>query len=140
MTQVLSLWKGWIEGGASPLTDAEFMMTISASVCLRHDLTMGQLYGSDKARKFSRARQEAYYLMRLEKTDRGFFRFSFPAIGKHFQRDHTTILHGVKEHAARIAQDAPLRPRKDRKPRPVKVEDLISKRWRQLVNERGWAA
>lgn len=140
MSRVLSLWRGWIEGGARPLTDDEFMMTISASVCLRHDLTMEQLYGPNTARKFSRARQEAYYLMRLEKTEGGAFRFSFPAIGKHFERDHTTVLHGVKEHAARLAVEAPLRQRRDRTPRPVRIEDLISKRWKDLTNERGWAA
>jgi chromosomal replication initiator protein len=45
----------------------------------------------------SRARQHCYWTMRHETT------WSLPRIGKMFgDRDHTSILHGVRRHQARI--------------------------------------
>ncbi|MGD9613779.1 MAG: helix-turn-helix domain-containing protein [Alphaproteobacteria bacterium] len=58
------------------------------------------LSASFRSAPIAQARQVAMYLAR-ETTGR-----SFPAIGRHFGgRDHSTVVHGVKTVAARIAAD-----------------------------------
>ena len=47
---------------------------------------------------YARARQEAWWRLRNE------LRMSFPAIGKLHGFDRSTVIHGVRQHAQRIAK------------------------------------
>lgn len=47
-----------------------------------------------------RARQHCFHAVYSRRKD-----MSYPAIGKWFNRDHTTILHGVKRHGERIESE-----------------------------------
>lgn len=88
---VLSLWKGEIDPKAR-LT----MRQVIADVAEKHGVTVAQLQGSSRERSLSYARQEAMY------EARRITQKSLPLIGQYLNRDHTTILHGVRAHAARI--------------------------------------
>ena len=74
------------------------MRDIERAVCLRFKLTPERLRGPERQRKIMRPRQIAMYLAR-ELTSA-----SLPQIGRHFARDHTTVLHAVKKITA-MAQE-----------------------------------
>jgi chromosomal replication initiator protein len=57
---------------------------------------MADLLGTKRNKKFVRARQHAMWLCH-QKT-----RFSTLRLGKFFQRDHTTVLHAIQAHEARM--------------------------------------
>lgn len=64
----------------------------------KHRLTVAQLLGPCRERKYVRPRQEAMYRVFTECPH-----ISYPDAGRRLGgRDHTTILHGVKRHSARI--------------------------------------
>jgi hypothetical protein len=63
---------------------------IIAEVCEGHRITRDDLFSNKIDRKFSRARQEAYYRMRTE------LGLSYPRIAALMGRkDHTTVIHGI---------------------------------------------
>lgn len=62
-----------------------------------------QLVGRDRHRNVTRARHVAMYLMRERR------KLSFPKLGKIFgERDHTTIMHGVRDIAEALLNDEEL--------------------------------
>lgn len=65
-------------------------------VAERRGLSVADLKGRSRHRPVVLARQEAMYLMRHH-----FAHYSLPLIGSFFDRDHTTVLHGCRAHAAR---------------------------------------
>ena len=65
--------------------------------CEKYEITMKEMLGPRRFITFVRARQEAAYRM-LHET-----RLSLTQIGKKLgDRDHTTVLHAVRAHQARI--------------------------------------
>ena len=71
---------------------------IARAVAKYHNLSFQQLISASRFKEFVRARHHAMYEMR-ENTE-----LSLPAIGRVLgHRDHTTVLHGVRKHAKRIA-------------------------------------
>ena len=68
------------------------MHEIALEVCERYGVTLADLKGPRRLRLLSAARQEfmalAYELPHA----------SLPVIGRFLDRDHTTILHGVRRH------------------------------------------
>lgn len=63
-------------------------------------ITHAELVGPCRKVRFARPRQEAMYRLRHE------LRLSYPRIGQLLGgRDHTTILHGVRVHAARLLKE-----------------------------------
>jgi chromosomal replication initiator protein len=88
---VLSLWHGAIPAKPS-------MKQIATLVAERHGLGLEHLVGPETAQRFVLPRHEAMFLIRAEN------RYSLPQIGKFFgDRNHATVIHGVRRHAARIA-------------------------------------
>ena len=85
---VLSLFRGLINVPQS-------MREIATLVAERHGLTLEELRGPSRKHRVSRPRQEAMAFMRAEG------RFSYPQIARYFGKDHTTVLHAVRAHAAR---------------------------------------
>lgn len=71
---------------------------IIAAVASRYGLTPGHLTGAQQARRISVVRQKAYSEVRRQRPH-----LSLPAIGRAFNRDHTTVLHGIRAHEARMA-------------------------------------
>lgn len=92
---------------AGALTRAE----IVASVARAHGLTVDDLRGPSRRAPIVRARQEAMYVLALQtRAPSGSWRWSLPMIGQALgDRDHSTILHGIRHHCA--LHDIPYRPR-----------------------------
>ena len=75
---------------------------VERAVAARFNLTRDQMLGLTRARAVSRPRQIAMFLAR-EMTG-----LSLPRIGRHFARDHTTVLHACRRIRALAAKDAGL--------------------------------
>lgn len=71
-------------------------MDIIVEVARAHGVTRADLTGLSRKGHITRARQEAYYLIRTLTSH------SYPRIGSFFNRDHTTVLHGVRKHIERM--------------------------------------
>ena len=64
----------------------------------KHRLTVAQLLGPCRERKYVRPRQEAMYRVFTECKH-----VSLPETGRRLGgRDHTTVLHGIRRHCERI--------------------------------------
>jgi len=68
---------------------------IVIEVARKHGLTFVQLAGQQRFRKIVAARHECFWRLHNETT------MSLPAIGRRLNRDHTTVLHGIKQHEKR---------------------------------------
>ena len=78
---------------AFPLTPAQLILQ---EVADKHGITVKDMKGDCRKNKFSRARQEAAYIIK----DR--LGMSLPKIGRILgNKDHTTVLHGIRKHAFR---------------------------------------
>lgn len=73
------------------------MRALVAEVAAQHGIGPRDILGEDRRRSIAHPRQEAMYRARHELQQ------SLPQIGAFFNRDHTTVLHGVREHAKRLA-------------------------------------
>jgi len=89
MTTAISLWRGRI-----PLRVS--MKTVVAEISEMYGVTVADLHGPSRTRAISMARQHAMFVMADQPH------LSLPMIGKFFDRDHTTVLHGVRRHKARM--------------------------------------
>ena len=74
------------------------MREIAAEVCARHGITLAELTGPSRCRRFAHPRQEFMALAyKLEHT-------TTPMIGRFLGgRDHSTICLGIKAHNRRVA-------------------------------------
>jgi chromosomal replication initiator protein len=79
------------------MTFTPSLKDIEAAVCSRFGLTPEVLRGPRRERGIARPRQIVMFLAR-EMTP-----LSYPRIGAHFNRDHTTILHGERQVRALMA-------------------------------------
>jgi len=70
-------------------------------VARKHDVTVSDIRGSSRRPHLVRARQEAAYEIRTQR------KLSLPQIATLLGgRDHTTVLYGIKRHAALLAKQA----------------------------------
>jgi hypothetical protein len=76
---------------------------IKIEVAAKHGLTVAELMGHSHRRGIVAARQEASYRAAAET------KLSYPQIGRLLNRDHTTILHGIRRHAERHGLPIPRR-------------------------------
>lgn len=74
---------------------------IMATVAHRAGVTVEALLAHDRRYATAHPRQEVYYLARAL-TDK-----SKAWIGRLFHRDHTTVIHGIRAHAARFGLPEP---------------------------------
>lgn len=72
-------------------------VAIMARVGKPFGVTPEMMQGPRRTRNIAWPRMAAMAAIRAEKPN-----LSYPAIGTLFNRDHTTILHGVREHQARM--------------------------------------
>jgi hypothetical protein len=73
----------------SPLLPIIGMRRAAYSVSVETGYTLKELRGSSRSSPLVRARWECFARCRAEG-------YSMPAIGKFFNRDHTTVLHGLR--------------------------------------------
>lgn len=73
------------------------------AVCARFRITRARLEGRDQGPSIAPARQLAMYLMIYECG------LSKKDVGRRFERDHTTVLHGVRQISKRIQADIEVR-------------------------------
>lgn len=76
---------------------ATMISTIVDEVCTRYRMDPEQLL-TDRSRPVARIRHEAYWICRIQG------RRSLPEIGRFFHKDHSTVMHGVTEHARRMLE------------------------------------
>ena len=108
MTQVLSLWRGWIEAPSAPSRSTA--TEIALGVAAAHGLTLAQLRAPTRRIAISHPRQEAMAALRAQRRPDGRPRFSYPWIARFFGlKDHATVIYGVRACLAR-AGPAPERP------------------------------
>lgn len=92
--RMLSLWKGEIVMRPRGPT----MRKVISEVAERHGLTLTQLRDHCRTRSIAYVRQEAMYEARVRAGK------SLPMIGRYLNRDHTTVLYGVRAHERRKLQ------------------------------------
>jgi chromosomal replication initiation ATPase DnaA len=81
----------------------KLMMDIAREVLAEHHhgISIGELLGDSRARPIVRARQHVWWEIRNQRPDA-----AITAIARRFNRDHSSIHHGIKMHGARIAETA----------------------------------
>lgn len=90
-----SLWRGVI-----PLNPPRRSMDeICHEIARTYAMTVEDMKGPGRDRSFTIPRQHCMFVMSQQKH------LSLPMIGKFLNRDHTTVLHGVRAHAARVAAE-----------------------------------
>lgn len=68
-------------------------------------ISIDELRGPARTKEIVEARQAAFYSCREVRLENGLPRWSLPQIGRWFGgRDHTTVLHGVRQHKKRLAE------------------------------------
>ena len=83
-----------------PIPTREFAADVLREVADRYGLTLAQITGVNRQRKYAWPRQEAMWRIRQACPH-----ISLPGIGRLLGgRDHTTILHGVRAHEQRMAE------------------------------------
>ena len=93
------------EARAEPI-DPGHWMDIIREVCAKHGVTKAELLSIRRARNIVAARHEAMWRMSKETS------MSLPAIGRRMgDRDHTTVLHGIRRHEAKTRGEIYLQPR-----------------------------
>lgn len=91
---LLSIWRGEIN---EPRT----MRDVAEAVARRHGMHLRDLTGPCRSAACVKARHEAFYEIRRQ-LDR-----SLPQIGRFFgNRDHSTVLHGIRRHEQRMGAGA----------------------------------
>lgn len=73
-----------------------------AAIARKHGVTVEALIAKHDRRGLSDARAEAWYVVRF------FSDASLPMIGAWFDRDHSTILNGIRKHEERLLNEADL--------------------------------
>lgn len=81
----------------------ESMAGVARDVAQRHQVSVNELRGPQRNRRVAHPRQEAFAMCRASG------RFSLTQIGCYFgNRDHTTVLYGVRAYAARQRGEKPM--------------------------------
>ena len=74
---------------------------IEKAVSEKHEIPVSDVVGKSRKRVNAHARQELYYLLRV---DRG---LSYLDIGRRYGVDHSTVMHGVRQHCHRSKLEYP---------------------------------
>jgi len=69
---------------------------ISREVCEKHKVSLDELKGQRRTPRYIPVRYELYYRLRTE------LQMSWGQIGQLMNRDHSTILYGVKKHESNL--------------------------------------
>lgn len=113
MSEFLSLYKGVVGKPQSNINMVSryylphtLVDSVLKAIAALHEVTVADLLGQSRERRIAHPRQEAMYLLRSVMAPDGRPKYSLPDIGRAIGgRDHTTVLHGVRAHAARSRVD-----------------------------------
>lgn len=72
-------------------TPSQTLRSIAEQVAVKHDLSLADLKSASRMKPLARARFE--YFARAHEAG-----FSLPQIGRTMNRDHTTVLNGIRRH------------------------------------------
>ena len=109
LTQALAAWLRCKDHKPMPVdivrimqehAQPEGMANIAHDIALKHGVSYKDMRGSKRTQHQVKSRYEAMYVMRQAG-------FSVSEIGRFFNRDHTTVMHGLNVHKARKARIAP---------------------------------
>jgi len=95
MGAVLSLWKGMIR------TDPT-MAEIVAQVAAEYGVTVDDIKSVWRTPEIVRPRQDAMWRLRQQG------RWTLPQIGRFLNRDHSTVILGIRAHERRLGQNGEL--------------------------------
>lgn len=70
---------------------------IIEEVAISHGFSWNDVLSARRTNKLARVRHEAFWRARNETTH------SLPAIGRAFNRDHTSVMYGIAKHEERMA-------------------------------------
>ena len=94
-----------LEPKAPPLTGKDFLQQVMRDVSVTRGVSIVDIMGTSRIKHIAHARQEVAWRMRQAKDTNGKPRFSYPQIAEWMGGfDHTTILHAVKAHEARMQE------------------------------------
>lgn len=74
----------------------ERVRAIVKDVAAKHNVSEMAIMSRSREHQIVAARNEVFYTLRCFKT--GVFDWSYPVIGRMFDRDHTVVMHGVASH------------------------------------------
>ncbi len=69
------------------------------STCIEHGASSEDVMGKSPKRSVALVRHACFYRIYALRNEMGFRRFSTPQIGRWFQRDHSSVLSGIRNHA-----------------------------------------
>jgi chromosomal replication initiation ATPase DnaA len=99
----LSLWKGLINTrstGGVRATDRPAMASIIRQVAEQYGAAVEDVLGPSRGAFISEVRHAAMY------ECRAWCGRSYPAIGRAFNRHHTSVMHGVRRHMQQLGIEA----------------------------------
>lgn len=79
------------------------MREILVEVSREYQIAISDILSNRRNKEVAIARQAVMYRCKTETPN------SYPAIGRFLHKDHTSVLHGVRKHAARIAASQSLK-------------------------------
>jgi len=94
-----------LAAAAKSVAPGDELTAIASDVAIRHGVTVRDLRGCSQKREFSWPRQEAYARARAVRNPDGGYRYSLVAIGRFFNRDHSTVKHGIDTYELRRARE-----------------------------------
>lgn len=74
-----------------------FWKRVVLDIASSHRLTIAQIFSDQRSKHIVKARHESFYRLHRE------LGMSLAQIGRHFRMDHTSVLHGVRQHEKRMA-------------------------------------
>ena len=74
---------------------------IARQVCAKHGVDFDEVCSDRRIKRLVLIRHEIFYRLKVD------LQMSYPQIAEKFNKDHTTILHGVRKHAARLSLEMP---------------------------------
>ena len=84
------------------MTPRQRTMRDVEAVARIHDVPLAAIFSERRDRKAARARQAVMWMLRFSKG------WSYPAIGKFLNRDHTSVTFGVGRHEMRLGKVTPV--------------------------------
>ena len=80
------------------------MLDIARDFEVKRNIDLEVIKSRERLHKIAVLRQELMWILREVKIN-GRPRYTYPQIAKFLRRDHTTVIHGVRAHEQRIAND-----------------------------------
>ena len=74
---------------------------IARQICAKYNVDFDEVFSDRRHKHLVLIRHEIFYRLKVD------LQMSYPQIAEKFNKDHTTVLHGVRKHAARLSLEMP---------------------------------